>query len=305
MWLTICFSDLTIRHYTFCLMKKLCYLFWGGCLCLSACASLDRNLLDDANREMLHPASLSMDYDVYFLRIDLIRNTTTVSSSNPTGANTSQTQEEPYHYLGFDLGNGLFYDANQNLCLDIMRLSEFAGRKNFAFAKQYPRFGRGTVRYYRQDNLFVRQESGLLQSKFEATFGDATVTVDEGFLSPKRDIEISPDLLYYKEGLFATRIKRQSYQYQLSQGLGKQEYYASGNNIYLDRDLIVQNLGNRIEVANARAWRYRPFTFIKTEEGYFFFDNRSRGIRIVVDDYGVSVFENNRLLYTYVLAQSA
>ena len=282
-------------------MKKLFY--WSWCwLLLSACASLDRNLLDDANREMLHPASLSMDYDVYFLRIDLIRNTTTTADPSAVGA--TRTENVPYHYLGFDLGNGLFYDANRNLCLDIMRLPEFAGQKNFAFTKQYPRFGGGTVRYYRQDNLFVRQESGLLQSKFEATFGGATVTVDEGFLSPKRDIEISPDLLYYKEGLFATRIKRQSYQYQLSQGLGKQEYYASGNNIYLDRDLIVQNLGNRIEVANARAWRYRPFTFIKTEEGYFFFDNRARGIRIVIDDYGISVFENRRLLYTYVPEQN-
>ena len=281
-------------------MKKLFY--WSWCwLLLSACATLDRNLLDDAHREMLHPAALSMDYDVYFLRIDLIRNTTTVS--DPTGANTSQTAEVPYHYLGFDLGNGLFYDANQNLCLDIMRLPEFAGRKNFTFIKQYPRFGGGTVQYTRQGNFFTRRESGLLQAKFEATFNDTIVTVDEGFLSPKRDIEISDDLLYYKEGLFATRIKRQPYQYQLSYGLSKRAYYASGNGIHLDRDLIVRNLGNRVEVARAQSWRYRPFTFIKTEEGYFFFNNRSRGLRIVIDEYGISVFENKRLLYTYVLAQ--
>ncbi|MEQ9442293.1 MAG: hypothetical protein RIG62_24850 [Cyclobacteriaceae bacterium] len=271
-------------------MLKISYLFGLLFLC-SACASLNKAVVSDYNkREGLQELHLSAGYDVYQLRIDLIRQQTTTSS----GDNTSQTTPTPYHYLGLHLGNGLFYDANRNLTLNLDQLPELAHLKDFTITKKERGLWNQPEIYTKQAKSFYKEKAGLFSSRLEANLGDSTIVVNEGFLSSKKTIQISANGLQCKGGLASTTLEEHANYILLKEFLHKEEYRQQENKIYLDRDYLVEDQGNVIEITQTRGLMRSTYYFIKVDNSYYFFDQRYRGVKITIRDYEVLVEDNGR-----------
>ena len=272
------------------LMVKIHYLFVLLFLC-SACASLNKAVVSDYNkREGLQELQLSAAYDVYQLRVDLIRQETTTSS----GSNSYQTTPTPYHYLGVTLGNGLFYDANHNLTLNLNQLPELQLLEDFTVTKKERGLWNQSEMYQKQAQSFYKKKDGIFQTKLEAALGDSTIVVDEGFLSPKQTIQINGKKIQHKGGLFTTTLEEHSKYISLKEFLRKEEYRQQENKIYLDRDYLVEDKGNVIEITHTRGLIHQTYYFIKVDDSYYFFDQHYRGVKITIRDREVLVEDNGR-----------
>ena len=257
----------------------------------SACASLNKAVVSDPNRRLgLQNLRLSADYDVYQLRVDLIRQTT----SRYRGNNHYQQLPTPYHPLGVELGNGLFYDANGNLTLNLDQLPELQHLNNFTIRKKERGSWNRVETYTKQDQSFLKEGSGLFSSKLKASLSDSAIVIDEGFLSPKNTIEVNAEGLQYGNGLFATSLKERSGSVVLKKFLNNEEYRQQGNTIYLDRDYLVAHKGEVIEITNARGLFRSIWHFIKIDNSYYFFDKHHRGVKITIRGQEVLVEENGR-----------
>ncbi len=136
-------------------MKRGSYLFCLLCL-WSACTSLNKAVVSNSDkREGLQKLHLSAGYDVYQLRVDLIRQVT----SNYAGNNNYQTSPIPYHYLGVNLGNGLFYDANHNLTLNLNQLPELRHLQDFIIVKKERGSWNLPETYRKQEQSFSKEKS--------------------------------------------------------------------------------------------------------------------------------------------------
>jgi hypothetical protein len=105
-------------------MKKV--LLWLLIICLSGCTGPRIISVGSASRVLPEPVVIRPAFDRYSLRADLIRQKT-YSYIN------DQYHEQPvsYHPLGFELGNGLFFDLNKNLCLDLAHLLKLDKSRDF------------------------------------------------------------------------------------------------------------------------------------------------------------------------------
>lgn len=103
-------------------------LFYG---CNKACI-LNEEIKDKkfVNEEVIKAVP---DFDLYKLRIDILRQTETVTETTTVGVNTTvdQTVDQEYSDLGFDLGSGLFFDLNQNLSLRVDKLFNINSNESF------------------------------------------------------------------------------------------------------------------------------------------------------------------------------
>lgn len=267
-------------------MKRLCY-FFGLILLGSACSTLNRATVSDPNkREGLQELQLSSGYDIYQLRIDLIRQVTTDSDGDSCPM--------PYHYLGVNLGNGLFYDANNNLTLNLDQLPELRHGEDFTIRKRERGRWNRVETYRKHDQLFSRERSGLLSSNTEAHLGESTIVVDEGFLSAKQTIQVGESSIEYKGGLAKATLTEHTDHILLKRFLRKEEYRQQENRIYLDRDYLVEDKGNVIEITQTRGLVQPNFYFIKVDNSYYFFDQRYRGVKITISGSEVLVEDNGR-----------
>lgn len=99
---------------------------WLLIICLFGCTGPRIIPVDSASRVLPEPLVIRPAFDMYSLRADLIRQKT-YSYIN------DQYHEQPvsYHPLGFDLSNGLFFDLNRNLCLDLGYLLKLDKSRDF------------------------------------------------------------------------------------------------------------------------------------------------------------------------------
>ncbi|MGD1892731.1 MAG: hypothetical protein ACFB15_19360 [Cyclobacteriaceae bacterium] len=267
-------------------MRRVCY-FLGLILLSSACATLNRTTVSDPNkRDGLQELQLSTGYDVYGLRIDLIRQVTTDGDGNSCPM--------PYHYLGVNLGNGLFYDANNNLTLNLDQLPELRQVEDFTIRKRERGRWNRIETYRKHDQLFSRERNGLLSSNTEAYLGESTIVVDEGFLSSKQTIQIGENSIEYKGGLAKATLTEHSDHILLKEFLHRDDYRQQENRIYLERDYLEEDRGNVIEITQIRGLVRPSYYFIKVDNSYYFFNQRYRGVKITISGSEVLVEDNGR-----------
>ena len=94
---------------------------------LSACASLNIQEIKSMNKTHFLDMELSAGQEHNELRIDVIRQVT----ETYVDGSTTYYQDVPYHPLGLDLGNGLFYDMNGNLSFRLDFLLDFNPEEPF------------------------------------------------------------------------------------------------------------------------------------------------------------------------------
>ena len=137
-------------------MKKLPILLIS--LSLAACAPLKKSAVEPDVRTVPGPLSTIHDYDIYNLRADVIRQQMT------TVVNDIYTVTPlPYHQIGLRLGNGLFFDLNSNLGIDLTEMLNLDEDRNFIITKTHYKadgsLGNKQTFYRRENDFFCVSSS--------------------------------------------------------------------------------------------------------------------------------------------------
>lgn len=119
-----------------------CFALLLGC----SCATLDIREIETLEREQFEPVTLRPAWETHNMRLDVIRQT------ESTGDSTGTTEETAYNPLGFDLGNGLFYDLNDNLSLRLDQIMDFSPGGPFEVIEVGRPGRRGTTTVYKFEN---------------------------------------------------------------------------------------------------------------------------------------------------------
>lgn len=270
----------------------LLFIFFG-------CTTLNIATIENTERFSLQPSVLIPDYDIYDIRIDLIRQT----NKKQVNDSTTKTEKVPYHSVGFYLGNGLFIDLNNNLSLLVPKLLDINNNENFIIKQNHPGFFiNSTTIYERTDSLFITKNEGPVKTKAKKIIykTDSVLFIKEGLFSKYKIIE-SDSSFTYQSGLINTIIYKNKTGYFYKTFLGKKEYKQMDNDIYIGNRYILRNQGDMIEIFGRGLLNkeYLKYRIIKSDNKIYVYDNNYRGLEIVKTENGINVIENTRSMDSY------
>ncbi|TAL35330.1 MAG: hypothetical protein EPN93_10590 [Spirochaetes bacterium] len=279
-------------------MRKALILFFAALLIVSGCATLSKSDIPaPADLVKLEPQKIDIAYDVMLLRVDLQRqftsHTRTVSSTDSKGQTTTRTETYqvpvPYHYLGVDMGNGLFLDANMNLSLNLFQLLGIRKDQDFTIVRK----GRG---FFSSDTKFIKEGSkltidfgGLFSSKTEIEMKDNNARFKGGILSSDQDITVENDRITYDpHGMFEGWSKSQIV--NVGSGASIPGFWKDtminknkDGSINLGEALVVRHEGNKV-VFKYAGWfgTEHVFTMVRTNNKIVYYDDNMNGVMIEI-----------------------
>lgn len=169
---------------------------------LSGCATLGlSDIPQQSDLLELKAPEISIGFDIYLLRIDLNRQHTTQMSTSPEsdGRMSPQTTTAPvpYHYLGVNLGNGVFLDANMNLSLNLLELLDIDKDDSFKIVEKGKGwFGRDTT-WIKEGNEVSIDYGGLLMRKRSITIRENGVVFKRGLIAGEQEILVEPSRITF------------------------------------------------------------------------------------------------------------
>lgn len=174
----------------------------------AACTSLSpADIPAEGERLPFGEFAVTPAFDPFFLRLDLVRQVQTYTTTRVTSEGfvipETRTEAAPYHYIGVDLGAGLFLDARQNLAIDLWRLMEL---NRYARVRVVERSGGwlSSDRIYERngDEISVRS-GGLFGGDSRITLTQGGARIAGGFLTSDQDVTLDADRVSYDpHGLF-------------------------------------------------------------------------------------------------------
>ncbi len=266
-------------------MKYRNLLFFFGILLLTqSCSPVLQKEINSLQKEPLEPLELRPGYDLFRIRMDVIRERQNTANI----ANGPSTVNAPYHRLGFHLGNGLFYDLNDNLCLLVPELYGIAVDDDFEIEEQTSpqRKNRYTMKgdvYRERFGSFLPQ---VEQTQFERDEKDGSLIIKESLLSKLRLYE-SEDEISLKYPLGRTQIFREGKGFRVNQFLGSRDFIQIKEGVFLDNRYVLKEKKDRIEIYTKRAFSKKLgllFTMVKAKDGrIIIYDEKYRGYRLEID----------------------
>ncbi len=252
---------------------------------------------------------LNPAYELEELRIDIIRREETTSD----GDGNSSSEKVDYHPLGFDLGNGLFYDLNGNLALRLKHLFDLDGQDDFTVKRignlqqnrgietrkvserTICREWRGVLGNDRSQCLDVYEEDGLVTVTRNGRFCYQIVE-EEGEVKYSRNRNGSrwTRLLEEGEKTFVEQIRERR----------RDVYKQEEGEVRLGRDILLQvtDAGNKIEIYRIRRYELEPrliFTLERKGEELLLKNRRRLVRRIALEGDKVTVYGRRRALFAY------
>lgn len=279
----------------------------AACLLLTAtfchCATIDVKDLPSAEESVaFEPQKIEISYDVTLLRLDLQRQYTTQSQTVTTTDAQGRTHTTvkqvqvpvPYHYLGVDMGNGIFLDANQNLSLILPKMVGLNTNQNFTIT----RHGRGLfstdATFTKNGNRLIIDYGGLFSSPTEIEFSAQGTHFKGGILSSDQDIIVEKNRITYDpHGIF----EEWSKSYITSVGSSAQipgfwKDTAINKNkdgsINLGESLVVRHEGKRI-IFRYAGWfsSEHKYAMVRSKNKIVYYDEDMNGVLIEITDLGV------------------
>jgi hypothetical protein len=273
----------------------------------SSCATLNQANFRSMRPTRFEPLTLEPALEANELRVDLIRQSESVKVNDTT----SEDRDTPYHPLGFDLGNGMFFDLNGNLSF---RLDELLGvsdqdcwsametnRRKLRWPNQIYSFCDGylTVRYPRNQREW--------ELNHQATEGNTISVMYRNRL--KYAVEFNDrDVVYRgRRRILETIHQDGEGQYYLKKGWWREHYRLVGDRLFLDRDYIIERTNdNRTLKIIKPGWFSRTLhTIEKSNDQIYIYDRNFRGIRIDFSENGISVYHNRKFAKGWQLTREA
>ena len=268
-------------------------------------STLNETAIEKTDRLSLRPLCLIPDYDIYDIRIDLIR------QMNEPGINDSAEEAEavPYHPVGFYLGNGLFIDLNDNLSLLVPKLFNINANENFTitYNQQGPISGL-KITYKRTGNLFVTESSGLIKARKKEMIEskDSALFVKGGLLSGYEIVKSGGAITYESE--FAnTTIHKSKDGYYYNQLFGEKDYKQINNEVCIGKRYVIRNNGDMIEIMakGLSNQEYPVYQIIESAHKIYVYNRYHRGLEITRQGDEISVKRNQRNIGFYYLKSAA
>lgn len=270
----------------------------------SSCSYWYLGDLENIEKVELNELRLEPGYEINKLRIDIIRNT----YEKEIDDSTKENKNMPYHPLGFDLGNGLFYDLNGNLCLRIDYLLGFSPENNFEIKKitSPDKWKREEIFSYYQDSLqkiypprkkehyqYYRKEyKDSIAVMYRKRFDYALVNRDSMYLYKGK--RYNRDVIYkMDENIYAVNWKSKRHKYMLND-----------NKIKLKYDYLVELSEDykSIKIKKQgikKSWTI--YTLEKTQNQLYIYNKKNMGIRIEFDENKICMYSGTTLITTYEL----
>jgi hypothetical protein len=282
-------------------MKCILISFLLSLIFFTGCTTLDISEIQGLQRENFNPLRFTPTYEANDLRIDIIRQTITDTYSDSSGAH-SETRNVPYQTMGFDLGNGLFFDLNKNLSLRLDTILGISDPGDFTIdVANYHGTGRRSVEYrMKNDSLTVSYPPRNKEHFRYAASGspDSLVFKYRG----RRPFVISRDGKdeNYRNGrrIVSISLQPSTGDYFLVHKNRKKTYQRSGNELYLEKYYRVRLNDDRtvLEIGRGRGNHRLILSMIKSGDSIYIFDKRFRGLKIRKGINSTELYRNNKLI---------
>jgi len=269
----------------------------------NSCTPLIIQEIGELRKTEFNDLELYPDVEPNELRIDIIRN------SYSTYINGILYSEDiPYHPLGFNLGNGLFYDLNGNLGLRIEYFLGIVSGRPFEIEENInpKNLNRNILYSYINDslvatNLFnntekykyhkIGQDDSVIYKtkKFKYAVVKTDSTHEYIFRNRK------PVIIYqFSKNHFST-----------GKNWNQRIYYLIENQIILGKaySVFITNDSKTIKIYTQRQkQKSRPlFTIVKSEGKLIIYNSKKVGKKIEFNDWGITVLGPQSLITTYKL----
>jgi hypothetical protein len=272
-------------------------------LILTGCATINlADLPKEEDRVPFDPLEVTIAYDVYCIRLDLFRQTRTrtkrVRNADGDWVTKTETEKVPYHFLGVDLGNGLFFDAHKNLSIDLIRLLKLDELEEFTIVSRPKGIFATTTTYTKKNNVITMEQSGLFGMKREVHETPSGALIKGGFLTKDQDIIMTYDSIEYDpHGIFGEWQKTKIFKTENGAeipGFWGDTPIVQGEdgNITLGKNLKVENLGNTLEVTLSGFFGFEAvYTLMQSENRIAFINKHNQGV--IIDIYKDKVVLSN------------
>jgi len=254
-------------------MRKI-LLILGALAVLVSCATLDKKTLTDPSlRKPFGPTTVQVGFDTFMFRLDIQRGTHEEYQINSQNQFRPVLVDNPYSPLVIDLGNGLIYDANGNLSIDILRYYGFLGMKNVTIISRPTGLGGPVVKLEKMDNRYRLERSGV---GVETGTYETTGTADDKKynvikITPKGVVDTLGNILGITT--YAMINTKGENEVAIPALLGETVYrLTDGNRVDFDNNLSVINQGDSIQMGNQR--------MIQTEKSLFVYYSNYRGFEL-------------------------
>jgi hypothetical protein len=286
-------------------MTKTYYLLFFVVITLSSCSPKMISEINTLQPEQLEPLSLKPSCEVHNLRIDIIRNTETVQVND----STTKTEDVPYHPLGFDLGNGLFFDLNENLSFRIDYLLGFNPEKDFTIKRSFHPFKKRHTKFFQFENDTMTYRYPPKKAEKERYIieyhKDSIVWYYSNILSNYKfsyAITQNNDIWKYrgKRRVFDRIIKDGDNSYHLNKFIKTERYSMTQDTVYLEKDYVIvrSDNGSKIEILSHRrsGKHYHLYSIERDNAKLLIYTRRGFGKKIEYSNDRITLFVNNREL---------
>lgn len=248
--------------------------------------------------------SLKPAYDLYGLRIDLVRQSREVAVND----STKEEVEEENRLIGFDMGDFLFMDLNFNLSLRVDHLMNLTPGSEFVLKKSdWPHRRTDDVFYQMKEGVFSYsyREKSRTRERFNMEIHDGVVEVYYKKRPQFQIIENEEGLFKKSRWSWDDRIYRHGPgEYSTTKRFSRgYRFHQAGNQIHLHKTFIITTNpeGNALEIYHWRKNRLRkPIYSIRyNSDEIIIYNRRNRGMLIRYSPEKVEVFEKRHCRLRY------
>ncbi len=284
-------------------MKKILYPAIFLFIALTSCTPRITKEINALQHECFDPLILEPSCEVHGMRIDIIRNTEEVKVND----STTKTEDVDYHPMGFDLGNGIFYDRNHNLTLRIDYLTNTDPQKDFTIIRSgYPHKKRHKKAFHFHNDTMSYQYKTSKAEKNQYVinnYPDSLVKSSKNLLSEY----VFRYAITQDNGSWNYRGKRRIYDriiqdgdgdYHVNRFIKKGRYTLQGDTIILARNYVValSNDKKRITIFSHRrnGNHHLLYTIEKSNDKVIIYNKRQYGKTVQMNNNRVSLISNKR-----------
>ncbi|MEM1323954.1 MAG: hypothetical protein AAGG75_27080 [Bacteroidota bacterium] len=270
---------------------------------LSGCARLNKQEIQSLRSTKVSPLALQPSYHLDEFRLDVIRQTT---EDCPNDGIRSES-DVPYHPMGFDLGNGLFFDMNRNLSFRVDQLFDINEDEDYVIEVKR---GRRVSYRTKKDDEVCHQRNGFLGIKSnQCSRSEQRSDALRVFQNGRFRYEITTDdqTMYYarrsKKPIWSiTQKDKDQYNIRWRKRKRKRHYRIEENTIVLDNHyrLVHNEPDNSIAIYRI-GWKqdFLLYTIKKGKNKIMVYNTSNRGFKIELYNNQMQVFDNQHLQYEF------
>lgn len=254
-----------------------------------------------------HPFRLKMGTELFNLREDIYRETTSRETTSTSGETVTETVNVPYSPIGFHICKGVFLDLNENLTVNVAELFNYNESSKFQITEESSSFlSKRDYTVKKEENRITRTNKGLivnLVDKIEIENNKITIN-ESGLLNNNQIIFNSPEKITMNTHLLnifpPTITKESETSYKFKNGFHSSKIEQPNNDlITLNKNLRINRQANKVEFDFSN--RRYPIYLIRLDDGLMFEKSNGYLVRIKILKNKIEVYYDDKLTTTYTL----